>query len=422
MGLLPARIRTTDLANALRSGRRLASAGQRHTRAALVIGEVALATMLLVSAGLVARSLVRLLGVHAGFDPSHLLTIEINSRGPRYTTSESLIRFHERVLDAVRAIPDVELAATANQLPLGGNMDRFGVLDPMNMPSNPELAPSGDRYVVSTDYLRTMRIPLLRGRAFTDADARDSVNCVALISAELADRLYHGVDPIGRFMRVGGPGAPARRIIGIVGNVRHTGLDATVTMQWYVPERQWPNPDNQEVLIVRTHGDPAMAAQAVRRAVASVDPTQAIAHLATMDRVIADSTAQRRLALVLFAAFAVAALMLAVAGIYGVLAGSVAERTRELGIRTALGATPGEILALVLREGGRLGAVGIGLGIAGSFAVTRFLRALLFGVGPADPGTFVGVVVLLGLVTVIACLVPGRRASRVDPSLALRGE
>ena len=298
----------------------------------------------------------------------------------------------------------------------------YGVIDPENIPSNPELVPSGDRYVVPPGYFATMRIPILRGRAFTAVDAADTSNKVALVSAALAQRMWPGANPLGKRIRVGGVKAPDRVVIGVTGNVHHRGLDAATTLQWYAPEHQWLDADNQVVLVVRTAGDPAAIAPTVRKTIASIDATQPIINVATMDQVIATSTTQRRLALVLFGAFAVAALLLSVAGIYGVLAGSVAERTREIGVRSALGATPRDIVGLVVGQGGRLSALGIILGLAGSLALTRYLRTLLFGIGPNDPATLVGVAALLVLVTLLACLIPAIRAARVDPSRALQSE
>jgi putative ABC transport system permease protein len=224
-------------------------------------------------------------------------------------------------------------------------------------------------------------------------------------------------------LTIGSPTDPPRTIIGITGNVKHRALDANVTQQWYVPEGQWrQGADNQAVVVVRTPGDPAALAASVRKVIASVDPTQPIVHVATMEQLIAASTAQRRLALVLFAAFAGAALLLAVTGIYGVLAGSVAERTREIGVRSALGATPSQIIGSILEQGGRLAVLGIVLGLIGAIGLTRYLRALLFGIAPDDPVTLVSVVLLIGAVTIAGCLIPAMRAARVDPSRALRSE
>jgi putative ABC transport system permease protein len=421
MGLAPARSPGGDLGIGLRSGRRLLGGRNHSLRVALVVGEIALAMLLLVSAGLVSRSLIRLLSVDAGFEPRHLLTLEINSAGKRYATDSLVWSYHDRVREAVRALPGVVDVAVANQLPLAGNVDMYGVLDPENIPSNPELVPSGDRYVVSESYFRTMHIPILRGRAFTSTESPDTTQWVAILSQGLADKLWPGVDPLGKRIRVGGIKGKDRRIVGVAGNVKHRGLDATTGLQWYAPERQWTS-DDQEMLVVRTSVDPSSMAATVRKAITEIDPTQPIVKIATMDQLIATSTAQRRLALVLFAAFAIAAMLLAVAGVYGVLAGSVAERTREIGVRSALGATPRDIIGLVVGQGGRLAAIGIVLGLAGSLAVTRYLHSLLFSVAPNDPVTLGGVAALLTLVTLAACLIPAIRAARVDPSRALRSE
>jgi putative ABC transport system permease protein len=421
MGLVPARSPAGDLGIGLRSGRRLLGGRNHSLRVGLVVGEIALATLLLVSAGLVSRSLIRLLSVDAGFEPRNLLSLEINSVGNRYATNESVWAYHDRVREAVGALPGVVDVAVANQLPLAGNVDMYGVIDPDNIPANPELVPSGDRYVVSESYFKTMHIPLLRGRLFTNAESPDTSQWVAIVSQGLADKLWPGVDPIGKRIRLGGMKGKDRRIIGLVGDVKHRGLDATTGLQWYAPERQW-FADNQEMLIVRTSVDPSSIAGAVRKAISEIDPTQPVVKIATMDQLIATSTAQRRLALVLFAAFAIAALLLAVAGVYGVLAGSVAERTREIGVRSALGATPRNIVGLVVGQGGRLAAIGIAIGLAGSLAVTRYLSSLLFNIQPTDPATLGGVAALLAVVTVAACLIPATRAARVDPSRALRSE
>ena len=420
MGLAPARGRLDDLSAALGSGTRLSGTANHAARATLVVGEVALAVMLLVSAGLLGRSLVRLMGMNAGFDTTHLLTLEINSSGTKYPNDTTVFNYHDRVREAVGALPGVTGVAVANQLPLGGNVDMYGVIDAANVPVNPELVPSGDRYAVSTEYLHTMRIPILSGRGLVASDAVDGANKVALVSAALAERMWPNESPIGKGIRVGGLDAPIRTIVGVTGNIRHSGLDAKSTLQWYIPERQMFFADNQEMLIVRTANDPAALASAVRRTIAAIDPTQPIVKIATMDQVVAASTSQRRLALVLFGAFAAAALLLSIAGIYGVLAGSVSERTREIGVRSALGATPSSLIGLIVGQGGRLAALGIVLGIGGSFALTRYLQSLLFGIAPNDPATLAGVCLLLAGVTLAACVVPAVRAARVDPSAALR--
>ena len=420
VGLVPSRARRDNVADGLRSGRRLTGTRHARMRGALVVAELAFALMLLVGAGLLARSVVRLLDVDKGFDAHNLLTMEINSVGPRYEDNASIFQHHDRVRDAVRSLPGVVSVAVVNQLPLGGNLDMYGVEAQDKPRSNPEDVPSGDRFVVSADYLRTMRIRVLEGRAFTEADERDTTNMVALVSQALAAKIWPGESAIGKRVRMGGDQRPFRTIIGVTANVRHSGLDATETQQFYVPERQWFFADNQEILVVRTRGNPTAMTGAVRRAILEIDPTQPIVKVAAMDEVVAASTAQRRLALTLFACFAIAAVLLAVAGIYGVLAGNVAERTREIGLRAALGATPRNILGLVIGEGARLATVGLALGLFGAFALTRSLRALLFGVGVHDPTTIVAATLLLLATALLACLVPAMRAVRVDPSQAFR--
>jgi putative ABC transport system permease protein len=421
MGLVPATSRARDVASPLRSGVRVSGAARHGTRRTLVVAEITLAMMLLASAALLGKSFVRLLGVDVGFDPSHLLTLEINAIGQGYRDNASIFAYQDRVSDAVRALPGVERVALTNQLPLTGAVDMYGVLDPANMPANPETAPSADRYGVTPEYLRTMRIPLLEGRSFTAVDAADSANRVTLVSRSLARTLWPGQTAVGKRIRIGGPDGRDWTVIGVVGDVRHSGLDATVTRQWYYPRRQW-FAESQELLVVRTQGDPLALAPAVRRAVKQVDATQPITWIVTEEQAIARSTAQRRLALVLFTIFALASLLLAVAGIYGVLAQTVAERIRELGVRCALGAKPGDIIALVVGQGGRMAGIGIVLGIVGSLMTTRFLRALLYDITPTDPATLVGVVLLLAAAALAACVIPARRAGRVDPATALRAE
>ena len=423
LAIVPARRRPGDLGFALRSRGRISFGGRRATRAGLVVGEVALAVMLLVAAGLIAKSLLRLLSVDVGFEPTHLLSMEINATGPRYPDNATVYANHHRMLDEIGRIPGVDAVAIANQIPLGGNLDMYGLWDADNPPANPELAPSADRYVVTPSYFRAMRIPILRGRSFTDADAADTAVKVAVVSAALAQKLWPGQDALGRRIKIGSSSDPPHTIIGVAGNVRHRSLDANVMQQWYIPERQWrQGADNQAVLVVRALGDPAALAPGVRRVAASVDPTQPIVHVATMEQLIAASTAERRLALVLFAAFAGAALLLAVTGIYGVLAGSVAERTREIGVRSALGATPSQIVALILEQGAKLAVFGVILGLSGALVLTRYVRALLFGIAPSDPMTLASVVMLILVASIASCLIPALRATRVDPMRALRSD
>ena len=423
VGLVPVMRSDRSLAAAVAQGAgRVVGPRRAIARGGLVVGEVALAMVLLVGAGLLARSLSRLLAEEMGFDARGLLTLEVQSSGAAYAEPGQVYAYHDRLLEAVRAVPGVEDAALTSQLPLGGNMDSYGIRAFDKPLANPELSPSADRYVVTPGFARTMRIRMLRGRGIEPSDVRDSAAKVALVSESLARRIWPGEDPLGKRIRMGDTTAGWRTVVGVVADVRHSGLDAAVTQQVWIPERQWTWADDQVVLVVRARGDAAALAPAVRHAVRSVDPLQPISRVATMEQVVASSTAQRRMALVLFAAFAVASLLLASAGIYGVLAGSVAERTREIGVRSALGARPGQILALVVSQGARMAAVGLLIGLALSAGLSRFVESLLYEVRPGDPLTLLVVVLTLGAVALAACLVPALRAVRIAPMTALRSE
>ena len=424
MAMVSGRRRDRELGSSLRSGRRLATGAQHLTRSTLVVAEVALAAMLLASAALVARSLVKLLAVNAGFDTSNLLSLEVNPVGPRYNTTAATMQYRDRVREVVRAVPGVTSVALTSQLPLGGYVDRYGVIDPDNPPPTPEQMPSGDRYTVSPEYASTMRIPIKSGRWFTAAEAVDTANKVILVSEALATRLWPGQNAVGHRIQFGGDKAPTYSVIGVTGNVKHTGLDATRALAFYIPERQWYIADDLRFIVVaiRTAVNPASLAPTIRRALSSIDPSLPIIRVSTMEQLIARTTSQRRLALILFAAFAIAALLLAVAGIYGVLAGNVAERTREIGLRAALGASPREIMSLVLGQGARLAILGLVIGFAAGAALTRYLRTFLYGIEPSDPATMTVVIGVLGAVVLAACALPARRAVRIDPSEALRGE
>ena len=422
IGLTPAwRGGRASVFDTLRGGTRFVGSHRLLARGGLVVGEMALALVLLAGAGLLSRTLVKLYGVDAGFDPKGLLTLEAQATGPKYGTREALFAHHDRLRDAVLGVPGVTGVGIASQLPLGGNMDAYGIRAQDKPLENPALAPSADRYTVSHDFMPTMGIRLLRGRHFTAFD-RDSAAPVVLVSEALARKIWPGEDALGKRIQLGDPATPWREVIGIAANVRHSGLDDEVTQQVYIPERQWQFADNQVVLVARTSGDPLAVAEGVRLAVRSVDPDQPVMRLATMNQVVARSTAQRSLAFILFAAFAGVALLLAAAGIYGVLAGHVAERTREIGVRSALGATPWDIVRLVLVQGARLALLGVVLGLAGALAFGRLLSAMLYGVEPGDPWTLGAVSLGLAMVAVVACLVPARRALSVDPMTALRGE
>jgi putative ABC transport system permease protein len=408
--------------NALRGSARTTATSRRRARAAFVITEVALAVMLLVGAGLLARTMIKLLQVNAGFDAGNLLTLQVQATGTAYPDNHSLLAHHDRIRQAVAAVPGVTAVGLASQLPLSGMLDQYGIHAQDKPLANPELAPSADRYLVTPDFLDAMRIPILRGRSFTAADDDSAAAPVVIMSAALATEIWGTESPIGKRLQIGGPSRAWSEVVGIAGNVRHGRLDDVITRQIYIPERQWSDVNSQMVLVARTRSDPAPLASSVRAAVRSIDPSQPIINLATMDEVISRSTAQRRFALLLFVAFGMVALLLASAGIYGVLAGRVAERTREIGLRSALGATPRDIVRMVMGEGAALTGLGVVLGLGGALLLARFLGALLYGVAPADPATLGGVAVVLSMVALVACLLPAMRALRIDPMAALRAE
>ena len=395
--------------------------GPRHlTRAVLVVSEVALALLLLVGSGLLVRSMRQLLAVSPGFEPSHLLTMQVQASGPRFADNAVTQRFFDQVLASVRQLPGVQSAAYTSQLPLSEDFDGYGVHIESKPKANPELDPSAHRYAVSTGYLETMKIPLLSGRTLTEAD-RDSQPAVVLVSETFARREWPNENPIGQRVRVGAADTgPWRTIVGVVGDVKQVSLSADQPYGIYLPESQWQFGDGFLSLVIRTQANPAPLTAAVRKAVWAIDRDQPIVRIATMDQLLVASTAQRKFILVLFEAFALVALLLAAAGIYGVLSGTVTERLREIGVRSALGATRGSLLLLVLRQGLGLTSVGVGIGLAAALASTRIISGLLFHVSGVDPLTYAAVTAMLVVVAFVACWIPAWRAARVDPMVTLR--
>jgi putative ABC transport system permease protein len=394
--------------------------GHQLTRRALVVAEVALALVLLVSAGLLMRSLERLFAISPGFDAAHLLTMQVQTSGRRFD-KDTANRFFAQALEAVREVPGVTVAAFTSQLPLSGDMDEYGVHFEPSPNGKPEGGYSSFRYAVSPGYLETMGIPLRRGRLLDAHDVADAPLAV-VISESLAQRKFPDQDPLGKRVQIGPQDRPWYTIVGVVGDVKQASLAAPQSDAAYITSAQWPFADNPMSLVVRARSDAAMLAPAIRKAIWSVDKDQPIVRVATMDNLLAATAAERRFALILFEAFGLVALVLAATGIYGVLSGSVTERTREIGVRLALGAQRRDVLGLILRQGIRLTLSGIGIGLLAAWAVTRLLTGLLYGVSATDPLTFALIPVLLAGVALIACWIPARRATRVDPLVALRYE
>jgi len=419
VGLIPGlHASRTDLHSGMHPGSRH-TASHQFTRRLLVVAEVALALVLLVSAGLLLRSLQRLISISPGFDPSHLLTMQVQTS--RRFDPSTTHNFYERALDAVRDVPGVETAAFSSQLPLSGDLDEYGVHFEPEPGGPPEGGYSTFRYAVTPGYLGTMGIPLLKGRMLDERDGSGAPISV-LISQSLATRKFGSVDPIGKRLYVGRQGQPWYTIVGVVGDVKQASLAASESDAVYIPTVQWYSVDNVLSLVVRTRGDAGTMAPAIRNAIWSVDKDQPVVRIAMMDELLAATAAERRFAMILFEVFALVALVLAATGIYGVLAGSVAERTREIGIRAALGASRHNILGLVVGQGMALTAIGIVIGLAGAAVASGGLETLLFSVSRIDPITYAGVIAMLLMVSAIACWIPARRAACVDPSITLRAE
>jgi len=410
------------LNNSMRQTSRHIAGGRQWTRRTLVVTEVSLAVVLLVSAGLLLRSMQRLFAVAPGFDASHLLTMQVEEYGHRFLSDAARVRFYAQALDTVRRIPGVVSAGLTAQLPLSGDYDVYGV----EVESEHNLLGGAAlRYAVTPGYIETMRIPLRRGRLLNEADVAGAPVAV-LINESFARRRFGGKDPIGQHVHAGPDMGHADRpwatIVGVVGNVKQASLAIGDEDAFYISTAQWAWTDEVQSVVVRTRGDALTFAPAVRDAIWSVDRDLPIERIASVENLLAASARERRFVLILFEAFGLAALTLAAIGIYGVVAGSVNERTREISVRAALGATRGDILVLVMRQGMAMSAVGLAIGLCGALAAGRALTSLLFSVTWLDGVTYFGAAALLLGVSVIACLIPARRAASIDPAQALRAE
>ena len=400
------------------STRGSASRRTGFTRAALVVAETALALMLLVGAGLLIRSFAKLQNVNPGFTSENVLTAQISLPASRYADPAAIRGFWDRLLAKAREIPGVTGAGLTSNVPFNGNVSSGSYSIVGYTPGPTEAAPHGRQEVVGGDYFRAMQIPLVAGRMFNDGDTAESAP-VVVIDQYLVNRYFSARSPLGQQIQRGGPASPRLTIVGVVGTINSIDLGQPVTKERiYRPIAQQPRPSM--ALVLKTGLDPAALVPQVRAAVRSIDPEQPIADVRTMEQWLTRSLEGRRMPALLLALFGAVALLLSAIGIYGVLAFSVAQRVREFGIRQALGADRPAILSLVLVQGMRTTALGILIGLAGSFALTKYLQALLFGVPPHDVPVFAAVTLLLVAVAVVACYVPARRATEVDPIVALR--
>jgi len=429
-GLIPAlHVSRSPLHSGLQQTSPRVAGHHARTRRGLIVFEVALALVLCIGAGLLLHSMRRLLAVDPGFDPAHLLTLQVQSVGHQFDNSpqdstagdRARFRFFQQALDAVRRVPGVQRAGFTSLLPLSDDPEVDAVYGGHFDNDAPDGGRNVFRYAVSPGYGPAMGIPLRSGRWFTERDNASAPH-VALISESLARSQFPHQNPIGRRLKVGPSDQPWFTIVGVVGDVKQTSLTLQQTAAVYIPSRQSWFADDTLSFVIRARGDAAALAPAVKNALWSVDKDQPIVRVMTMDRMIATGEAQRRFVLILFEAFALAALLLAALGIYGVLSGSVTERTQEIGVRAALGASRRNLLVLILRDGMRLAAFGIVLGLAGAAAAARSLASLLYGTSPLDPAAWAGVVFLLAAVAALACWLPAWRAARIDPAITLRAD
>jgi len=415
LGLMPALASArTNLNDSLKDGGQRASTDS-HGRARdwLVGGEVALSLMLLVGAGLLTRSFVALSRVKPGFDPNNVLTMQLTLPKARYPDTVRQNDLVERALSQIRVLPGVESAAATINLPMVGTWGvGYSVKDQPDEPGQ-----SADWANVTPDYFHTMRIPMVSGREFSTED-NGNRPLVAMVSAAFVRRHFATKDPIGQIINVNGE----REIVGVAGDIHPRGLETKVQPEIYLPYAQKGSPATFLTLTVRSAGRDERLAEAVKQRIWAVDKDLPVANVAWMDRIVAGTLAQRRLATTLLGSFAALALALALMGVYGVVSYSVAQRTREIGIRMALGAARRDVVKLVVAQGLRPVWLGLGAGFAGAFALHGLVAGLLFGVGETDPATFVLTPCLMGGAAMLGCLIPARRASRINPLAALRYE
>jgi predicted permease len=424
-GLVPAiHSSKTDLNESLKEGGRGTSEGARRNRlrSTLVIVEVVFAVVLLVGAALLIQSLWRLQRVDPGINPRNVITFELGLPDVRYDTKQQ-IAFYSRLQERLAALPGVEAASAVTPLPLSSsNMSISFEIEGHPVPRGER--PSSAYRAVSLDYFRAMGIRLVKGRDFNAHDDHDAPP-VIIVNEAYAERFFPGEDPVGKRVRPGisvetGRSPTWREIVGVVSNVRHRSLNSDFTPEYYIPESQIPL--DTMVLVVKTASDPHGIINAVREEVRDMDKDLPLYNVRTMDEYISASVAQPRLITLLLVIFAGLALLLTAIGLYGVMSYSVAQRTHEIGIRMALGARPADVLRLVVRQGMALAGVGVTIGLAIAYFATQVMTSLLFGIGAKDPLTFAAIALIIIGVALVACFVPARRATRVDPMVALRYE
>jgi putative ABC transport system permease protein len=413
--------------------------GRQWLRSSLVVAEVATTLVVLIFAGLMIRSFYKLQQVNPGFSDERLTSFSVSLPQKKYANEEAVGSFYSRLLENIRALPGVASAAAASGLPLGNNgWQTSFVIDGQPVPPREQI-PLMEACLVTPDYFKAMNIPVLRGRVFNDRDDRlhlagrdlskmnenqrsiAGVNSI-VIDEEFARRHWPNEDPVGKRVRLGtAADAPKLEVLGVVGRVKMESLNQNSDrVQGYFAFNQ--NPSEGMTVIIKGASDPNQLIASVRNAVKEIDPDQPIYNPRTMNEIRAESVQGERLTLTLLSLFAGIALVLAIVGIYGVMSYSVTQRTHEIGIRMAIGARPRDVFTMILGQGMKLALIGVGLGLVAAFLVTRFMVSMLFGVEPTDATTFAGITVILITVALLACYLPGRRATRVEPTVSLRYE
>ena len=391
-------------------------------RNALLVSEVALALVLVIAASLLIHTFVHMLSVDPGFNPTRVLTFELSLPGAKYADTDHIVAFYHNAFDRLRNLPGVESAGLVRTVPMGGAADSTGIRIPGRVAASDREHRYAEYTIVSPGYFAAVGTPLLRGRDFHESDTADSMP-VAIISNAMAKKYWPGEDPIGKQVGPGSVRYPVSTIVGIAADVKHLSVREDPGPEMYVlyNQKPWPSLLTMQFAL-RTKAAPASVTASARNAIFSLDPDLPIAKVATLETLLDASMTQSRFTMLLLGAFGILALVLASVGIYGVISYAVAQRTREFGIRMALGAQPASVFGMILGQGIRIAGLGIILGLMGAAAISRLMASLLFGVQPTDPLTFVAVPVLLIGVALAACYVPARRAMRVDPMVALRYE
>ena len=420
-GLAPAIAASREnLADSLRGRGSQAGHTASRLRKVLLVAQIALAMVLVIAAGLLTRSLIKLSGAPAGFIADHALTLELTLPSSKYSDSYRIVAFYRQLIERMRSLPGVTAAGITDAVPMGGAADNTGIRILDHPLQDPNARPNADYAIASPGYFASTGTPVLRGRDFLDSDTGASPP-VAIISNAMASKFWPGMDPLGKQMGLGSAKFPPMTIIGIVADVRRGSLRDNPGPCMYVLYSQKPYPSMQTMQIaLRTRQDPLSATASVRQAIHSLDPALPVAKIAALTTLVDRSLAPQRFSSFVLGAFGALAVLLASIGMYGVISYAVAQRTQEIGIRMALGADKGDVFGMILGQGTRLAASGIALGVVAALGLTRLMASFLFGVVATDPATFASVTLILTAVALLACYLPARRATRIDPAVAFR--